>query len=350
MKRYGDIYEKIVSYENLIAAAYNASKGKKHRGNVIQFSSMIIDNVIALRNELIEKRYKPGSYKEFYVYDSKKRKISAAPYRDRVVHHAVCNVIMPIFEKTFIDNSFANRKGKGTHRAASMCRKYLHEYRYYLKCDIVKYFPSVDHEILKAILAKKIKCRDTLGLIELIIDGSNKQDCAEFYFQGDDLFSPCSRRKGIPIGNLTSQYFANIYLTPLDHYIYEKLKIRAYIRYVDDFILFHDDKKYLHYCKNEIISFLEKYRLKIHENNAHPNPADHGVVFLGYMLFMDGILLKRMNIVRFTRRMKRYAILVKKGEGDFKNIRQSVMSWLGYAKFADSYMIRRIILGKLVLK
>ncbi len=250
------MFEKIVSYENLVAAAYNASKGKRGRDNIIKFNISLIDTISEIRKELIEGTYLPGAYREFYVYDSKKRKISAAPYRDRVVHHAVCNVIIPVFEKTFIDNSFANRKGKGTHQAVSLCVEYLRKYRFFLKCDIVKYFASIDHDMLKSVIRKKIKCKKTLDLIECIINSSNTQDGPAWYFPGDGLFEPHTRRKGIPIGNLTSQYFANIYLTPLDHFIVENLKIRAYLRYVDDFVLFHDDKKYLQDCNKEIISFL----------------------------------------------------------------------------------------------
>ncbi|HIC76905.1 MAG TPA: RNA-dependent DNA polymerase, partial [Candidatus Dadabacteria bacterium] len=212
MKRVGNLWSNIIDFDNLLFASRKAQRGKRFQENVLRFNYDLEAELFDIRDELMEKTYQPGEYKTFEIYEPKKRMISAAPYRDRVVHNALCNVIEPIFEKSFIYDSYANRKEKGTHKALDRFVKYFRSSQYVLKCDIVKYFPSIDHEILKNLLRRKIKCKDTLWLINLIIDNSNPQIPANEYFEGDDLFTPFERKKGLPIGNLTSQFFANIYL------------------------------------------------------------------------------------------------------------------------------------------
>jgi len=332
MKRSGNLFNKIISTENLIDAVYKASKNKRQRPDVIRFNRNLIENVAAIQRELESGNYKPGNYREFYIYDKKLRKISAAPFRDRVVHHALCNVIMPLFEKSFIDTSFANRSGKGTHRAVLLCRRYLRWNRYYVKLDIQKYFPSIDHEVLKSIIRKKIKCRKTLDLVDLIIVNSNLQDSPAFYFPDDDLFAPLQRRKGLPVGNLTSQYFANIYLTPLDHFITEQLKIKNYIRYVDDFVIFGNDKAFLSLCVKEITLFLEYYRLKIHDRKANTRKTYGGITFLGYRVFPDYIRITGENIIKAKRRFKRNKVLLQNGLMSQKSFNNSFQAWRGHIK------------------
>src|SRR5262249_9014767 len=158
-----------------------------------------------LQAELQSQTYRLGPYRTFTIYDAKPRLISAAPYRDRVVHHALCNIIEPIFERIFIHDSYACRKGKGTHAAAHRLTQFMQNNDYPLQCDIRKYFPSIDHAILKSLLRRKIGCPQTLWLIDLLIDHSNPQDEVTDYFPGDTLFTPWERRRGLPIGNQTSQ-------------------------------------------------------------------------------------------------------------------------------------------------
>jgi retron-type reverse transcriptase len=267
MKRHGNLWNKIISFENLCHAARNAKRGKRYQENVLAFNYNLEDELFKLRDELEEKSYQPGDYRTFRIYEPKPRMISAAPYRDRVVHHALCNVIAPIFEKTFIRDSYANRLGFGTHRALRRFTEFARSSKYILQCDIRKYFPSIDHEILKEIIRRKIKCIDTLWLIEKIIDNSNKQEPHIVYFSGDNIFTPHERRRGLPIGNLTSQFFANIYLNGFDHFVKEKLKTEKYLRYVDDFALFGDDKMFLADSRTAIEEYLETLRLKIHPVN-----------------------------------------------------------------------------------
>lgn len=206
MKRFGNLWDSVIEEANLLRAARQASRGKRFRDNVLAFNARLGDNLVRLRRELKGRTYRPGKYRTFEIFEPKRRIISAAPFRDRVIHHAVCNVIQPIFERTFINDTYANRKGYGTHRALRRFISLARSHRYILKCDVEKYFPSIDHQILKSIIRKKIKCEPTLWLLETIIDGSNAQEERNLYFDGDNLFAPFERRRGLPIGNLTSQF------------------------------------------------------------------------------------------------------------------------------------------------
>jgi RNA-directed DNA polymerase len=194
-----------------------------------------------------ERRVQDGTYRNFRILDPKPREISAAPFRDRVVHHALTRVLEPIFEPRFSRNSFACRKGLGTHKALERAREGARRCAYVLKCDVRRYFASIDHQILNAQLARTIKCGPTLELAARIIAGFTpeqhlgREDVIR-YFPGDNLFSPWERRRGLPLGNQTSQFFANLYLNAMDRLVDERLKPDVYTRYVDDFVVFGDSK------------------------------------------------------------------------------------------------------------
>ncbi|MCL2927881.1 MAG: RNA-directed DNA polymerase [Trichodesmium sp. MAG_R01] len=264
MKRYKNLYPQITCFDNLLLAAKKSQKGKKYKQNVLKFNYNLESELLQLKTELETKTYQPGKYNTFKIIERKPRIISAAPYRDRIIHHALFNIIISIFEKTFIYDTYANRINFGTHKALSRFTKFSRSSRYVLQCDIVKYFPSIDHQILKEIIRRQIKCQDTLWLIEKIIDGSNQQIPVLTKFPGDDLLSSINRRKGLPLGNLTSQFFANLYLNNFDHFIKEELKVKKYLRYVDDFALFSDDKKFLVIARQKIETYLANLCLKIH--------------------------------------------------------------------------------------
>ncbi|HDZ90680.1 MAG TPA: RNA-dependent DNA polymerase, partial [Deltaproteobacteria bacterium] len=234
MKRYGSLFSKITSWENLVLAARRAARAKPMSLAKMAFEFNMERELVCLRKELTKGIYRPGPYRTFIIHDPKERLISAAPYRDRVVHHALCNIIEPLFDRSFLPQNYANRKGRGLHMAAKAGSRIVNSSVYILKGDIRKYFPSIDHRILKEKIRRKIKCRPTLELISLIIDNSNEQEDVIFYFPGDNMFTPLERRKGLPIGNLTSQLFANIYLDGFDHFVVQHLKIKRYARYVDD--------------------------------------------------------------------------------------------------------------------
>lgn len=216
MKRVGGLWPEIVSFSNLLHAAEKAAAGKRTRPDVAAFLLDLEAEVLQLQRELAGSSYTPGPYRTFTVRDPKPRLISAAPFRDRVVHHALTQVVEPVFERRFSSASFACRVGLGTHAAVERAQRGARDFPYVLKCDVRKYFASIDHAILKDLLARAVKCATALDLAGRIIDGSNPQPDATVYFPGDDLFTPQQRRRGLPLGNQTSQFFANVYLNPVD--------------------------------------------------------------------------------------------------------------------------------------
>ena len=216
-RRVDDLFSGIASFAALEAAAQRAARGKWRKPGVAAFLARLEREVLRLERELLSGVWRPGRYVEIAVRDPKPRTVSAAPFRDRVVHHALCAAIEPLFERGFVFDSYANRRGKGTHRAVGRYERFRSRFAAVLRCDIFRYFPAIDHEILKADLRRRIRCQRTLRLVDAIIDGSNPQEPVDRYYPGDDLFTPFERRRGLPIGNLTSQPFANVYLDRLDH-------------------------------------------------------------------------------------------------------------------------------------
>lgn len=331
MKTYKNLFHKIIAFGNLLLAAHKAAQGKREQPNVLHFFHRLEDNLLGLQHELIHRSYQPGAYATFQIYKPKPRMISAAPFRDRVVHHALINVIGPLFERRFIFDSYANRIGKGTHRAIRRYQRFLREFAYVLKCDLRKYFPSLDHEILKMLLRRAIADAQTLWLIDLIIDSSNPQEFVLDYFPGDDLFAPVEHRKGLPIGNLTSQFFANVYLDPLDHFIKETLRCLAYLRYVDDFVLFADSKAQLHLWLGQIALFLEDFRLKLNLEHCYIYPSRVGRRFLGQRVFRTHRLLLAENVRGFKQRQRLWQ------KSPPENLPQRLASWQGHAEQADTF-------------
>jgi len=348
MKRHAGLFDQIVSFENLYLASRKARRGKRYKGSVISFEANVEEELLRLQEELATRSYTPGQYREFTIYERKPRKISAAPYRDRVVHHALCNIIEPLFEKTFIFDSYACRRGKGTHKAVARFTAFCRKNRYVLKTDIRKYFPSIDHEILLQKIKKKIKCPDTLWLTRVIIEGSNKQEEIRNYFWGDDLFTPFQRGKGIPIGNLTSQFFANIYLDDLDHFIKEDLKCPYYIRYVDDLTIFANEKKMLWQVRDAIADFLSRERLLLHSGKTYIAPVSVGIDHLGYRVYPDHRRLRKDNSLRFEGKVRKMSQFYKSGLISLEKVNASVQSWLGHASHADTYGLRKKIFGEVV--
>lgn len=345
MKTYGHLFETICSFQNLLAAAARARKGKRLRPDVAAFHYELEPNLLRLREELLEGRYRPGAYRAFHIRDPKPRLISAAPYRDRVVHHALCRVIEPLFERSFIHDCYANRRGKGTHRALDRCTEYARRYRYVLKCDIQKYFPGIDHQILKGILARRIRCPRTLALLGVILDSSNPQELALCYFPGDGLFTPRERRRGLPIGNLTSQLFGNVYMDGFDHWMKEVEGCRAYIRFVDDFLVFGDDKAALAALLPRIQRRLDGLRLRLHPKKCQVAPVARGVEFLGWQVFPGRRRLRRATGVRMQRRLRELAESYGDGRVSLERVRASVMSCIGHLKHGDTAGLRRAMFG-----
>lgn len=340
MKRVGGLWERVVSFENLHEAARRAALGKRKRRDVAAFLMNLECELVALRKGLESGEYEPGPYREFLVNEGKPRLISAAAFRDRVVHHALTQVLEPIFERRFSKDSYACRVGKGTHKALEQARGAAARFRYVLKCDVRKYFASIDHEILKALLARVVKCARTLDLAGRIIDGSNTQQEVVQYFEGDDLFSPLERRRGLPLGNQTSQFFANVYLDRLDQHVNRVLRPACYIRYVDDFVIFGGSKVELAEMKRSVESVLEGLRLRIHDRKSRVYRCADGVTFLGWRLFPEKSRLARENVVRFRRRLAAMQRGFADGRLSRRDIQARIHSWIGHASFGSTWLLR----------
>lgn len=340
MKTHKQLFPQIVSFENLLLAAQKAQKGKRFQDQVVRFNLRLETELLELQRSLKSQCYQPGPYHAFYITDPKPRMISAAPYRDRVVHHAVCNVIAPILENSLIFDTYANRKGKGTHKAILRYQHFARKYAYVLSCDIRKYFPSIDHEILKQLIRKKVACKSTLWLLDTIIDHSNEQEPHVPYFPGDDLFTPYVRRKGLPIGNLTSQLLGNYYLNPLDQYIKHGLRCKGYVRYVDDFVLLDNDKARLHAYRAKVDEFLNAYRLVLHPRKTQVSPTEKGMGFLGHKVFPYHRLLKGENIRRLNKRLKGMYTAYRKGTLSEEAFDLRLQSWCVHAAFSRTYSLQ----------
>jgi len=289
----------------------------------------------------------------FFIYrtEAKRRLISAAPFRDRVVHHALVGVIEPLFEKRFIYDSYANRIGKGTHRALNRCTQYMRTGGYVLPCDIGQFFPGIDHGYLLRKIRKITPQEDVLWLIEAILkNGAGVLD--EVYdlvwFTGDDLFSPL-RPRGLPLGNLTSQFWANVYLDDLDQFVKRELKVKRYLRYVDDFLLFSENKPELRSWKNEISTFLAGMRLTIHESQAQPRPVDEGLPFLGFIVYPDHRRLKSTSGRNFQRRLRTLYADYKQGKIERGSLEASLRGWITHAAHGDTWGLRKSILSEIVM-
>lgn len=343
MKRARNLWLKIINFENLYLASRKAQKGKRFRENILEFNDQIETNLLQLQHELQTKTYQPGEYHTFKIYDPKPRLISAAPYRDRIVHHALCNIIIPLIEKSFIHDSYANRIGFGSHRALKRFIKFARSSRYILQCDIKKYFPSIDHQILKQQIRDKIKCQDTLWLIDAIIDNSNPQEPVFDYFPGDDILKLGERKKGLPIGNLTSQFFCNLYLNNFDHFIKEKLRCKKYLRYVDDFSLFGDDQEFLADARIAIEEYLTTLRLKIHPVKSQLFETQYGATFVGFRVLPERVRVRNDNLRRSRHRLREIQSDYRYGQISLEKLIQRIQSWEAHLKHGDTYQLRKNI-------
>ena len=263
MKRLGRIWPDVTCFENLLSAYRKARKGKQSKPAVAEFTLNLESELLSLQQDLIGSSYQPGPYRLFTIYERKKRQIAAAPFRDRVVHHALMNIVEPVIDRRFIFDSYACRQGKGVHAAVNRYQEWSQKYPYVLKMDIQQYFPSIDHSILKEKLRHYLKDKFVLDLFDRIIDTTPiETGRADFdYFPGDDLLTPIERGTGLPIGNLTSQFLANLYLDAVDHFIKEQLNVSPYLRYVDDLVILGRDKSRLHEIREELRERLAEDRL-----------------------------------------------------------------------------------------
>lgn len=350
-QRFDNLWPEVVSFQNLLLAFRRAARGKRSKAEVAAFEFDLEPGLFSLQEELKQGFYLPGAYRSFYVHDPKKRLISAAPFKDRVIHHALCNIIEPIFERKFIYNTYANRKGKGTHRALDRCTSYLRRFDYCLPMDVRQFFPSIDHQVLLEILSQTIADDRVLDLCGRILASGQGVLANEYdmvYFPGDDLLA-AARPRGLPIGNLTSQFWANVYLNGFDHFVKRTLKCRGYIRYVDDVLLFANEKPTLHAWRKEAIDYLSDLRLTVHENSAQPHPCQAGIPFLGFQVFRDHRRLKRQKAVNARRRLKKLLLDYQQGRVKLSRIQAGIQGWINHARYGNTWGLRRAVLRDIVL-
>jgi len=345
MKTYRNLFAKVCDYDNLYDAYLNASSGKTKKDYVIEFEKNLDNNLSALQWELLTCTYKPHPLTTFTIRDPKTRRISASHFRDRVIHHAICTVIAPIFESRFICDTFANRKGKGTlaalERFVCFMRRVTGNGRaisrereshpnsivgFALKADIRHYFENVDQGILISILRRRINDEELMWLICAILENHKTGTLG----------------KGMPLGNLTSQFFANIYLSELDYFVKHRLRAKYYLRYVDDFIILHRNREQLEYWKMQIDAFLrESLKIELHPDKTKIIPLGAGVQLLGFRAFYHFRILKKSNVRRVLGRLELFRSKYAAGEMEQSRILLSNSGWQGYAMMGDTYGLRQ---------
>ena len=328
MKRQGQLIEKIADIENLQLAYHKAQKGKAGKIEVFEYGKRLRENLQNLQQQILSGNVETGNYRHFTIYDPKKRLICAAPFGQRVLHHALMNVCHPFFEKVQIFDSYASRIGKGTYASLKRAKHFNRQYKWFLKLDFRKYFDSLDHTILKKQLNRLFKDSRLLNIFESIVD------------------SYCvNQNKGVPIGNLTSQYFANHYLAHADHYVKETLKIRAYVRYMDDIVLWRDNKKMLLNAGTSLKEYSES-ELKLTLKPFCLNQNLQGLPFLGYLLYPDKTRLAHRSRTRFIKKLSIYEINLISGIWTQKDYQNHVLPLIAFTEYANAKEFRKKIIAK----
>ncbi len=330
MRRYGFLYGNLCSFPRLYTAFQKALKGHKSKSEAAEFCFYLDRELDKLQSELQDNSYQPQEYRYFEIFEPKQRTISVAAFRDRVVHHALIATIEPIFEKSFIHHSYATRKNKGSLAAVKQAQRYLRRYDWYLKLDIRKYFDSIEHRVLMRLIERKIKDPYILALIRKILDTSNHS-------------SANPKGVGLPIGNLTSQFFANVYLDGFDHYVLEVLRF-PYVRYMDDMNLFSNNKADLKVAFRMCAKYLEEeLNLAVKPGSVLLNNRMHGLPFLGFRIFPHLIRMKAGNVKRLAAKIKLRQYQCKTNQIDETALYRSVQSMLAFAGIADSHqLVKRI--------
>ncbi|MEK6888849.1 MAG: reverse transcriptase domain-containing protein [Nanoarchaeota archaeon] len=359
MKTYKQLYKEVIEPRNLFLAWRKARKGKTKKLYVIEFEKELDKNLKWLHEELKNETYKPKKLITFILRDPKTRKISKADFRDRIAHHAIVNILEPIFDKTFIYDSCANRKGKGNLFALKRFETFARKVSrnginngwfnanqvkgYCLKADIRHYFDEVNHSILLNIIGRKIKDEKTINLIRLIIDnGYATIGGGERHSLGEA--SGQSPTRGMPLGNLTSQFFANVYLNELDYFVKHELKVDYYIRYVDDFVILHSSKEQLQKWKEQIDEFLrEKLKIELHPQKSRIISLSRGIDFVGFRNFYYYKLVRKRNIRKMNNRIRNF----KNFKVSYWDLINSYQGWQAYVKWANSFKLRRKILKEI---
>ena len=357
LKRIGNIYGEICSFENLYEAYLQVRKCKRYRYEVLRFSAHLEENLLAIQQELREKTYEIGAYHKFIISEPKKRLIMALRFRDRVVQWAIYRQLNPIFERQYIKDSYACRKGKGTHEAIKRLQYWLRKADrsdrewYCLKMDITKYFYRVDHATLMGILERRIKDKDLLWLLGRIVNCDKEAfglplDADIAQGTGEERLTEC----GMPIGNLTSQMFANLYLNELDQFVKNELHEHCFERYMDDSLILSDSKEKLHEDEKRISEFLET-RLKLKLNGKTSiRPIRCGIEFVGFRIWATHIKLRKSSSKKLKRGLKRIQKMYAAGEVTLEEVKPNIMSYYGILQHFNSHKLTRKILEEFVLQ
>lgn len=341
------MWKAICRFDNLYTAYTKARKGKQNRPSVAEFSLHLEENLFQLQAELVLLSWQPGKYKQFTLYERKPRLISAAPFRDRVVHHAIMNQLEPEIDPLMYPHSYACRKHKGVHAAVTQYQHWAQHFTYVLKLDISRYFPSVDHAVLKQILSRYISDPDLLLMLGRIIDSYQTQIVSTVY--------PVSQTKGMPIGNLTSQFFANLYLDDLDHFIRWQLCANKstpirYLRYVDDMVLLANNKSHLWECAVQIQYELNKLKLELHPKKVNLTRTTSKLDLFGYQISRSRRWLRNDNGYRFRRRFKKMAQQFSLYKLDHSEIQPRIASWIGHAQHGETLGLRKRIFHDVIFQ
>ncbi|TGZ35383.1 hypothetical protein EQ875_01664 [Photobacterium damselae subsp. damselae] len=334
------LFEQITQFDNIYFAAHEAAKNKRFCNPIMKYMTNLEENVINTQNHLQWKSYRPKPHRQFFVYEPKQRLISAPAFEDRVVHHAICRVIEPIIDKRFIYDSYACRRNKGAHLGADRVQHFMRITKrnngklFALKADISKYFNSINHIVLKRIISEQVNCPETVALLNQIVDASPTE----------------TPGTGIPIGNLTSQLFANMYLNELDRFVKHVLGEKYYIRYMDDFCVIHHDKQHLHNLRKVIEDWLwRNLILKTnHKTQVFPIHTHKGrsLDFLGYRIYPTHRLLRKCSTKRMKHKLKCLHKHYERGDIDLCDITPVIASFSGHAKHANSHRLIKHILAK----
>lgn len=327
MERANYLISEIADIDNLRLAFWKASKGKRHKQKVLGYQKDIEKNLLNLQNQILTGNIEVGHYTCFDIYEPKRREICASAFSEQILHHALMNICHPFFDKVQIFDSYASRKNKGTHKAIERAKGYSKKYPYFLKLDVRKFFNSIEHSVLKAQISRLFKEKDLLYIFAQIIDSYQKSD-----------------NRSLPIGNLTSQYFANHYLAGLDHFAKEKLSCKAYIRYMDDTLIFGETKAVL----LEKFGQIETYTRQILHLELKPKILEEtakGLPFLGYMLYPTHIQLLQKSKIRFIRKYQKIQKHKDAGIWTEAKCQRKLLPLLAFVGQADTYFFKKKILS-----
>ncbi len=344
--RNGELFKELCDPAHLIRSAVAAARFKRKKPEVARFLLELEPHCFRLAETIAAGQWHPGPYHTFHIKEPKPRMISAAPFADRVVHHALVSLLEPHFERRFVAHSYACRVGKGTHRAITRASRLMRTRPFVLKGDVQKFFPSIDHEILKGEVRRVISDERLLDVLFRVVDGSNQQESVQEWYEGDDLFAPVRRRVGLPIGNLTSQFLANVFMDRFDHTVMDRMRCGEYVRYCDDFLVFGESKAQLWEIRGEIARVLAEMRLRLHPRKGGVHATSTVIPFLGLTLRRGIRRLQRAGVVRATRRLRRVREQIDAQELSVKDVQSRVASWVGHASHASSPRVIEAVLAR----